>query len=335
LYPRLKDSLNLLAHFTPGRSANLVRLFSSYYLSRFTGKMTQKGKPFTVSIEPTTSCNLRCPECPSGLRKFTRATGSISMEMYQQVIDQLFPDLLYLNLYFQGEPYLHLHFFKMVEYARKKNIYTATSTNGHFLTDEAAKMTVESGLDRIIISLDGLDQETYEKYRIGGSIDRVMEGIRNLAKWKKELKSITPFIILQFIVFRTNEHQVPFLLKLAKELGVDKVEIKSAQLYQYEDGNPFIPVNESFSRYKKKKGEKYIIDNPLNNHCLRMWLGCVVTWDGLVVPCCFDKDATYLLGDLKKQNFREIWRGPAYNNFRKKVFSGRNEIDICRNCTET
>lgn len=254
--------------------------------------------------------------------------------MYQKVIDQLSPDLLYLNLYFQGEPYLNPYFFKMVNYAGKKKIYTSTSTNAHFLTDETAKKTIESGLDRIIISLDGMDQETYEKYRIGGSFDKVLEGIRYLVRWKKELKSSTPFIILQFIILRINEHQVPLLGKLAKELGVDKLAIKSAQIYNYEEGNPLIPSDNSLSRYKKIKGERYILDNPLYNHCLRMWQGCVITWDGLVVPCCFDKDADHLLGDLKKQNFHEIWRGDSYDRFRKSVFSARKEIDICRNCSE-
>jgi radical SAM protein with 4Fe4S-binding SPASM domain len=334
LTAQISDSLSLLKRMTPRRLINLVKLFSSYYLSRFTGKMRHKGNPFTISVEPTTSCNLRCPECPSGLRNFSRDTGNISLELYYQVIDQLHPDLFYLILYFQGEPYLHPLFFHMAEYAREKKIYTATSTNAHFLTDKLAKKTVESGLDRIIISLDGLDQATYEKYRVGGSFDKVMEGTRNLVKWKKELKSSTPFIILQFIVFRTNEHQVPSLRKLAKEIGVDKLELKSAQVYNYEEGNPLIPENESFSRYKKKADGKYKIDNPLYNHCFRMWRGCVITWDGLVVPCCFDKDATHRLGDLKMQSFQEIWRGEAYNKFREKVFSARNEIDICRNCTE-
>jgi radical SAM protein with 4Fe4S-binding SPASM domain len=334
LLPHLKDSLSILARITPVRLINLARLFSSYYLSRITGGPRHRGNPFTASIEPTTSCNLRCPECPSGLRKFTRSTGNISLDLYLQVIDQLHPDLFYLNLYFQGEPYLHPSFFQMVKYAGKKNIYTSTSTNAHFLTEEAAKKTVESGLDRIIISFDGMDQETYEKYRIGGSFDKVVEGIRNLVKWKKELKSSTPFIILQFIVLRTNEHQVPLLGKISKQLGVDKLELKSAQIYNYEEGNPLIPSDKSLSRYKKIKGERYILDNPFYNHCLRMWQGCVITWDGLVVPCCFDKDAKHLFGDLKKQEFHEIWRGEAYNEFRDKVFSARKEIDICRNCSE-
>jgi radical SAM protein with 4Fe4S-binding SPASM domain len=296
--------------------------------------MVHRGNPFTYSIEPTTSCNLRCPECPSGLRVFTRPTGSINLDLYQSLIDQTCQDLFYLILYFQGEPYLNPLFFNMVEYAKEKRIYTATSTNAHFLYDNLAKKTVECGLDRIIISLDGTDQETYEKYRVGGSFAKVIEGIENLVRWKRELKSKTPFIILQFIVFSTNEHQLEKVKKMAKTLGVDKLELKSAQVYGYEEGNPLIPENEKFSRYLKLPGKGYTINNPLNNHCLRMWRGCVITWDGLVVPCCFDKDAEYRLGDLKKNSFKEIWRGEAYYAFRRKVFSVRKEIDICKNCTE-
>lgn len=330
---RFSDTFSILSRITPRRLANLTRLYCSYYSARFTGKVHHHGKPFSVSIEPTTSCNLRCPECPSGLRQFTRPTGALSLELYRGIIDQLSPDLFYLILYFQGEPYLNPLFFRMIEYARQKRIYTATSTNAHFLNDNFARKTVESGLDRIIISLDGLDQESYEKYRVGGNVDKVFEGTRNLVRWKKELKSRTPYIILQFIVFSTNEHQVGELKKAAKELGVDKLELKTAQVYNYEDGNDLIPSNPDYARYKKHNG-KFKIDNPLNNHCLRMWRGCVITWDGRVVPCCFDKDAAHQMGDLKINRFDEIWRGEAYDDFRKKLFSARSEIDICKNCTE-
>jgi radical SAM protein with 4Fe4S-binding SPASM domain len=328
------DTLNLLGKLNFRRLWNLFKIYVSYYYSRYSGKVIHKGNPFTYSVEPTTSCNLRCPECPSGLRIFSRPTGSISLELYQDLIDQTWKDLFYLILYFQGEPYLHPLFFRMVEYAHQKKIYTATSTNAHFLTDNLARKTVECGLDRIIISLDGTNQETYEKYRVGGSFDKVMEGVNNLVRWKKELKSKTPFIILQFIVFSTNEHQISEVKALARKLGVDKLELKSAQVYGYEEGNPLIPENEKYSRYKKSSSNKFIINNPLNNHCLRMWRGCVITWDGLVVPCCFDKDAEHRLGDLKKRTFQEIWRGEAYEEYRRKVFTSRKEIDICRNCTE-
>lgn len=330
----LADHINLLRKLDLRRLGNISRIYLSYYYSRYLGRMHHSGNPFTISVEPTTSCNLRCPECPSGLRKFTRDTGKISLELYKEIIDQLHRDLFYLILYFQGEPYLHPLFFHMVEYARRNKIYTATSTNAHFLTDALARKTVESGLDRLIISLDGLDQETYEKYRVGGNLAKVIEGTRNLVRWKKELHSTTPYIILQFIVFRTNEHQLGEVRKLAGELGVDKLELKTAQVYDYKGGNPLIPLNEKFSRYKRLKNGFFKIDNPLNNHCFRMWRGCVITWDGLVVPCCFDKDAEHRLGDLKKQSFRDIWKGKEYDEFRRKLFSAREEIDICRNCTE-
>ncbi len=290
--------------------------------------------PYTISIEPTTSCNLRCPECPSGLRQFSRATGKLSFSLYKDIIDQLKDHLFYLILYFQGEPFLNPLFFNFVKYAREQRIYTATSTNAHFLTDHLARKTVESGLDRLIVSLDGTDQLTYESYRVGGSYEKVVDGIRNLMRWKKELKSKTPFVILQFIVFRTNEHQVEDVKKLAAELGVDSLELKTAQVYNYEEGNDLIPLNEKYSRYKKSSSGNYIINNPMPDHCLRMWRGCVITWDGLVVPCCFDKDAQHRLGDLKKNSFREIWDSEQYSQFRHKVFTNRKEIDICRNCTE-
>jgi radical SAM protein with 4Fe4S-binding SPASM domain len=222
----------------------------------------------------------------------------------------------------------------MISYASSKRIYTATSTNAHFLNDKFAAETIKCGLDRIIISLDGTDQATYEKYRVGGSYDKVIEGTRNLVRWKKKLGSKKPYIILQFIVFSTNEHQVPEVRKLARELQVDELQLKTAQIYDYEEGHDLIPENEKLSRYRKEAPDRYRINNKLYNRCRRMWQGCVFTWDGWIVPCCFDKDADHRLGDIKKQSFIEIWRGDAYNDFRKKVFTARREIDICRNCTE-
>jgi MoaA/NifB/PqqE/SkfB family radical SAM enzyme len=129
-------------------------------------------------------------------------------DFFSETIDQLSKDLLYLVFYFQGEPYLNPGFLDMVRYASSKKIYTATSTNAHYLNDENAKRTIESGLDRLIISIDGTTQEVYEQYRVGGKLDKVLEGTKNIVRWKKELKSRTPFIIFQFLVVKPNEHQV-------------------------------------------------------------------------------------------------------------------------------
>lgn len=291
--------------------------------------------PISISFEPTTSCNLRCPECPSGLRAFSRPTGMLRKDFFRETIDQLAKELTYLVFYFQGEPYLNPEFLNMVQYASSKKIYTATSTNAHYLTDANAKKTVESGLDRLIISIDGTMQETYQQYRVGGQLNKVLEGARNIVKWKKELRSKTPFIIFQFLVVRHNEHQIQEVKALAKEIGVDDVWLKTAQVYDYEnDPNALIPTNNKYSRYKKGKDGKMQFKGNNQNHCWRLWHDPVITWDGAVVPCCFDKDAQHKLGDLKQQSFKELWRNGVYNQFRHQVLQSRQNIDICANCSE-
>jgi radical SAM protein with 4Fe4S-binding SPASM domain len=312
----------------------MLLVYCSFYLTKYLAKPVQLGMPFSISVEPTTSCNLRCPECPSGLRSFTRATGMLDESFFRKTIDELAEHLTYLTFYFQGEPYLHKNFLEMVQYAATKNIYTATSTNGHYLNDANCQKTIASGLDRLIISIDGTTQETYQQYRVGGQLDKVIEGAKNIVSWKKKLNSQTPYIIFQFLVVRPNEHQIDELKLLAKEIGVDEVILKTAQVYDYTHGNELIPTIDKYSRYKKKSDGTYTIKNTLENNCWKLWHSCVITWDGKVVPCCFDKDAQHQLGDLQTNSFREVWNNAAYKNFRAKLVKGRKEIDICTNCSE-
>jgi radical SAM protein with 4Fe4S-binding SPASM domain len=312
----------------------MAMVVGSYYYAKISKKPVQLGLPISISVEPTTSCNLRCPECPSGLRSFTRPTGMLEQSFFKETIDKLAPSLSYLIFYFQGEPFLNPKFLEMVEYASAKGIYTATSTNAHYLKDEVAKRTIESGLDRLIISIDGTTQETYQNYRVGGTLSKVLEGAKNIVAWKKKLKSATPHIIFQFLVVRPNEHQIEDVKRLGKEIGVDEVRFKTAQVYDYENGNDLIPTLDKFSRYRKLENGKWEIKNSLSNSCWKLWHSCVITWDGLVVPCCFDKDATHQLGDLKKQDFVSLWQDEKYKRFRTSILKSRSEIDICTNCTE-
>ena len=330
----LQDSINFLKKLSPRKSLNGSQLLSSYYFSRLTKKPTHSGYPITLSIEPTTHCNLRCPECPSGLRSFTRDTGMIDLSLFQKAVDELHDYLVYLYLYFQGEPYLHPQFDELVSYASQKNIYTVASTNAHFLDDENARNTIESGLSRLIISVDGTTQQSYEKYRVGGNLEKVLEGTKTLVRLKKKLKSSAPHVIFQMVVFSHNENEMEQLCKMAAECGVDEVKLKTAQIYDFENGSSLIPSSEKYSRYTLHANSFYKIKNPLLNHCWKMWHSSVITWDGKVVPCCFDKDATHVMGDLKKQSFREIWNGEPYQKFRASLLRSRKEIDICKNCSE-
>ena len=335
VYFNWNDSVNLLSKLTIRRLWNAAMVYGSYQVSRFTGKPIQWGMPISVSFEPTTSCNLRCPECPSGLRAFTRPTGMLNNDFFSRTINDLHKEMLYLIFYFQGEPYLNPDFLKMVQFAHQKGIYTATSTNAHYLTDEKARETVESGLDRLIISIDGTTQDVYEQYRVGGQLNKVLEGTQRIVYWKKKLKSRTPFIFFQFLVVKPNEHQLDDIRKIGKEIGVDQVRFKTAQVYDYEnDPHQLIPTIDKYSRYKQDAAGKRQVKSGLRNQCWKLWHANVITWDGLVVPCCFDKDATHRLGNLQTQSFREIWQSEAYRDFRNQLTNGRKNIDICSNCSE-
>jgi len=330
----LQDSLNFASKMTPRRAWNAAKVVSSFYITKWRKKPMQWGMPFTISFEPTTACNLRCPECPSGLRAFTRPTGNLKEDFFKETINELHKELLYLIFYFQGEPYINPKFLDMVKYAHDKGIYTITSTNAHFLNDDNARKTIESGLDRMIISVDGTTQDVYEQYRKAGTLENVLQGAKNMVKWKKKLGSKTPHLIFQFLVVKPNEHQIPEVYRLAKEIGIDEVKLKTAQIYDYENGNPLIPTIDKYARYAEKEDGSWQVKNELLNHCWKLWHSCVITWDGMVVPCCFDKDATHRLGDLKQTSFKSLWQGENYQNFRRMLLQGRDKIDICTNCTE-
>jgi radical SAM protein with 4Fe4S-binding SPASM domain len=324
---------------TAKRLVNMILLYLSYHLSRWLKRPLVWGLPSSIAIEPTTSCNLRCPECPSGLRSFTRPIGMLQPTYFSQMLQQVAPHVGYLTFYFQGEPYLNPNFLDMVAEADRLNVFTSTSTNAHYLTSEMAKRTIESGLQRLIISIDGTTQETYQQYRVGGTLSKVIEGTKQILHWRKELKSQTPEVIFQFLVVKPNEHQIEEVATLAAELGVDDIWYKTAQVYDYEGGNELIPTIEKYSRYRKQADGRWTIKNKLLNQCWRMWQSCVITWDGAVVPCCFDKDASYKLGhigseDGGKRPFKDIWFSQPYQDFRQNLLIGRSQIDICKNCTE-
>ena len=328
------DQRRILSTMRFYRLWNVTLLRLSFVLSRLTGKALILGKPFSLSIEPTTACNLACPECPSGLKQFTRPTGKIDLELHEKILQEVNRHVFYINYYFQGEPFLHPQFLELIRSAKKYEIYAATSTNAHFIDEEKAREIVASGLDRLIISIDGLTQETYENYRVNGQLTKVIEATKFLVQAKEEMRSSTPHLIIQFLVVKPNEHEVPAIFTLGKELGIDEVRIKTAQLYDYKHGNPLLPENESYSRYKRLKDGTYAFKYKTGDHCWRMWSGSVITWDGKVVPCCFDKDAQHQLGTLENSSFEEIWQSEPYQNFRGQVLRARNEIDICKNCSE-
>jgi len=307
---------------------NSLKLRISFYLSIITKKTILLGKPESISIEPTNICNLSCSECPTGTNSLTRKKGYIDLKLFKQIIDDGKKYLYNIILYFQGEPFISKDIYEQIRYAKDNKLYTITSTNAHYLNKKNCEKIINSGLDRLLISLDGTNQEIYEKYRIGGDFSKVINGIKTLIETKAELNSNAPYTILQFLVFKHNQHQIEEIKQLGKKLRVDKVEIKTAQIINNYEINTSI---DKFSRYKNKKLEP---KSKLPNHCKRMWNSVVITIDGNISPCCFDKNSNHKYGNYSDISFKEIRKHKNYLAFSKKILASRKSIDICTNCSE-
>jgi len=325
--------INLLKYFTTKRFTNILKIVTSFTLSKITRKPVVWGMPVSYSIEPTNHCNLKCPECPSGLGTLTRPLGLLKLEDFKNFVDEVKDTGFYVQLFFQGEPYINKQLPQMIKYAQEQNMYVSISTNGHFINKENVNYILDNAPDKLIYSVDGLDEESYQNYRIGGTFEQADSGLRALVNRKKEQGKKYPFIEFQFIVMKQNEHQVDEVLEYGKNVGVDKVVFKTMQVSSYENAVKFLPSNKKYRRYKVENGS-FKIKNGIKNHCFALWRTSVITWDGRVVPCCFDKDANFELGMVDGRGFKAVWSSDEYYNFRKRVLDSRKSVNMCTNCTE-
>jgi radical SAM protein with 4Fe4S-binding SPASM domain len=294
-----------------------------------------EGYPYWLTIDPTNFCTLKCPFCPTGQARNSRAKAMLSFDNFKKIIDELGPYLIHVDFCNWGEPLLNKNIYRMLKYARQYNVDTKIDSNlNHFSEKDAEKMIL-SGLDKLIVSIDGITPETYSKYRIGGDFKKAMENLEILLKKKKELKSSKPYISWQFLVFRHNEHEIEEVRRMGKALGVDQIGITKAFI-----GNKdWIPLNEEFSRYKKedikdKYTSKYF-KPPQDRTCNWLWEAMVINPNGSVSPCCSVEDEKDDFGNIFEQSFKEIWNNANYymaRRFIKNRIKTEEDKNICLNC---
>ncbi len=307
------------------------------YSSALAGFITKSPRaycgPVSVAIEPGNVCNLRCPLCAAGAGTLNRPMGFMRQGDFRKVIDGLPASVTNLYLWGQGEPFMVPDFIDMIRYAVSKRYRTIVSTNGHFL-DEANKIT-SSGLDTLIVSIDGADKESYDYYRVGGDFDTVIEGIRNVSDAVKR-NGGGPWIILQCLVTNKSDSDMPGVVSLARETGADEVEFKTLQVGFIEDGEIYLPDNSGHTRYYVDDNGKMETDRVwyLRNRCLRLYYSFQIDWQGNVLPCCFDKDSENIMGNAFNEPVSEIWNGKKYRAFRNLLNKKGRVLSICRDCTE-
>ncbi len=323
----------LLRSLTFRRAQNLMQTGVSFLLSALLRKNILWGRPAILTIEPTNLCNLRCPLCTTGNGEMERSRGHMTPETFRNILSKMGDDIFFLLLYHQGEPYLNPHFLEFVRLAKQKNIYCTTSSNGHYFDEASIRATIESGLDSMIVSIDGVSQTSYETYRVKGSLDKVIEGSRLFMKIKKEMRRKTPLIAWQFLVMKHNEGEIPAIKQLAKEVGVDRLLIKNIEVRSEKEAKQWLPQNDRYRRYHFD-GEYLEVKNSNKQSCPRPWLSTLINWDGSMVPCCFDKNGHYEMGNINESDMDALWRGEPFETFRTRLATDRKSIEMCRNCNQ-
>ncbi len=348
---------------TRSRFTNALRCYWNYALSRF-GLVRISHMPLFVSVEPAAICQLRCPECPVGQAKTAaRLTPEyrpqaapadrvqnteyrpqaapadrvqtelplMPREVWERTLSEVRETAWVMQFYFQGEPLLNKNLPQMISEAHAAGLYTIVSTNAQALTEEMAQALVAAGLDRIIVSMDGLTEESYGAYRIGGSLEQCKAALRYLrtAKEKFQISNFKFQIELQCLRLKSNEHEWAEMRRVYKTLGADRLVFKTAQLYDYADGHPLMPSDPRYSRYIMGSDGKYH-RRRLRKGCFRVWSGCVITTNGDVLPCCYDKSHAHAYGNNKESAIGDLFHNAISLAFRKAAI--HEQTDICKEC---
>ncbi len=334
---RIKQSLKWLLGITKaliaivkgqrGASEHLLATWSFFIKSDYAF-----GKPVNVTIEPTNACNLFCPVCETGAGVLSREKKTMTLDEFKIIADKIALFTNTLMLYFMGEPFLNNDLYEMVKYAKGKGISFITAcTNGTFIDPEKI---VGSGIDEINFQLSGLTKDTHEIYRIGSDLNSIMDNLKNTIKVRNERMSKMR-IVCGFILMKQNEHQAGDVKRYMKQIGVDKTVMIDLCVRTLEQGRRFLPSNRNHWIYDPVSFEKGKLKPRISskNGCSWMYYSVVIQVNGDVVPCCRDVNGDFIMGNILKQGFNDIWNGANFRNFRKKIHCKKNEVNICSLCS--
>lgn len=330
-YPRHLAAL--LRHAGVRRTANVLLVESERLLRR----TRLHGRPYYYFIDPCNVCNLRCPLCPTGTGELKRKQGMMSLAEYQVILDKISPYAVEVSLHNWGEPLLNKDIFKIIRSTADRNIATNMSSNLSVERANLGEELVRSGLEYLIVSLDGVTQDVYQSYRVRGKLDLVFENLRSIVEAKRRLGSSTPVIEWQFLVFKHNEHQMAHARTLAEEIGVDHLRFRSPGL-PYNSindealGEKWMPTDPAFwdlhpSRLNR---QGYLWDEP----CYYLYRSMTVNPGGGVAACCIVYREQQDFGCLLHTDLDEIWNNRQYQASR--ALFGRQPTQrartICDGC---
>lgn len=325
------DTIPYVWHDLPDRKfRNFWRSLQPDVINRVDGNPLIQ--PLILQIEPTNTCNLKCPICPVALNTLGRPPRHMSLDEFRKIVDDVADHAMLLVLWDWGEPFMNPQLADMIAYAASRDIRTVTCTNAHFLQDRPRlEKILVSGLNTLIVAIDSLHGDTYRQYRKDGSLDQAMTGLRAAIATKRESGSATT-INFRMVAMRSNEHEVWRMERLARTVGADVFSVKTVSpgFDAQQRDSEFVPKNPAFHRLAYNPGtwERIAADQ----ECIRVWIMANILSDGSVVPCCYDYDGSMKLGNVFETPFQEIWGGGEYATLRTRIQRDKCVLPKCAIC---
>jgi len=312
-----------------GATPTARRIVNYWRLAWETYRLTPipRSLPARLCIEATSACNLACPHCLTGAGEIGRPGGALSLEFYRQLLAELANHLWHIEFHNWGEPLLHKRITTMVAEATARGLSTSLCTNFSLPFDAgSADALVRSGLKIMGVSIDGARQETYEQYRVGGQLARVLHNCRLVVDAKRRLGSPTPRLLWNFHMFAHNVDDVAAARAAALTLGIP---------FDVSRGRVVGPDWDPAERFVAH-------DAVFPMACYTLFHTAVVYADGSVAPC---RGSFYAKDDLGRiaadgrpgaASFRDVWRGEGFQTarrlFRERTATRDTRERICFNC---
>ena len=321
--------ISYLKHITLKKLVNLAKV--EYKLARSAPDL-KNIYPYSLIVEISNDCNLRCPLCQMGKRKIVPRENRMSIENYISLIEPLKDYLFQVSLYNWGEPFLNKDIYEFIEFNTSQNISTVVSSNLNVPVD--GNRLVESGLEHLIISADGITQSLYEKYRSGGRIDFVIDNLKKVVKAKQKANSKLPYIEWQCLVTKWNEFQLEDIKKAALDLGADEVRFCNINFYSEKDRHKaeeeWLPRDHI---YRKFASTPETNNGGFHKPCFWLWRTAVVNVNGGMTPCCLFDIPDW--GNAFDEPFLTVWNNEKYTKARMRFKSKdriRKDSLICNSC---
>lgn len=286
--------------------------------------------PYTLAIDPCNLCNFRCKFCamqssdePQNYQK-----QMMPLSLFKKIIDDIseFPDKLkVLRVNGQGEPLLNEDYVEMVRYAKSKGVadFIETITNGSRLNPEFNKRLVESGIDRVRISVEAIDAEGY--YEIAGvkiNFEEFLSNIRDLHERSGDgceiyIKTVDAAVDTK----EKKERYYQLFENICDRIWIDSV---TPMWSDWDELNQNFKVRETGMHGQKLQAVQV---------CPYSFYSLIINADGEVTVCCADWRRKLVVGDLKTQSLHDIWHGEPLRSFWKDMLSGKkNQYEMCRKC---